>query len=1057
MKRLALVLAAMTTVMFACKQEIPEKPEEKTLDVFKPVQNEFVLVKGETAQVELESSIALKELEIDWLSSDTKVVSVSDGGLITAKSEGEAEVTAIVNKYGNEAVVKVTVAAVKVEISPASDTLAIADKLKFTTLVEPKDLPLVWTSSALSVAMVNQEGELTAVGAGIANIKAENEASKAAGASKILVADMKLTTKVASLVELSTSTFKVTTYPPVYDPEIIWESSDPAVATVSPEGVVTAVKAGKTTISATTACKPAIKVSSDLTVSIYQYFSSGEGTEASPFVIKTAAELKKWSDIANGTAPNPKEIDFTKAYFELGADIDMKSTSFAAIPTFSGSFDGKSHVIRNLTISEATANPLGFFREISDARIKDLSLSEINITSTSTTQLYVGSLAGKAENSTITNVDVTGVVVSAGKGTIPLGGSVVVSGGVVGQSTGCTIDGSDLRLYISSQGQYIGGVAGLCYGKTVIKNCKLGKGSELMCLMNNAGGIAGAILEETEVSDCECHGAVKGKYAMVGGIVGQVFCGSVKNCLVSSSASVLGDVGNATAADSYAGVGGVVGKINVTSTSKKAVIENCSVYCDVTANDTIGGIVGFTASAIDVPTAIVNCLYSGKLTALYKNNYAYSLAGGIVGWAGNPANAVLYIANCACIVKGIVTNIVAATSGCVGGLFGYSQNKNDITSCYSTITADQIVTTDGAQIATTSMANYGGLAGRSAGNASGNEYNQCYYSSAVKAVGMGASSQTLDNAYAVESLKEASVKTGLESGSSAFNARSLGFTASSWTTNTDGYFVPSTVKPDTNPGGGTPLKVSLIGDSISTFNGYLPTGYNTFYPTGDVVSASQTYWYRLIYNNMQNAVLEKNIAWTGTLVTRSLNTAMASQHWYGHDFNARFIKDGMGNPDVILVHGGTNDVSSRGYNEAQVKLYKSLATNGSAYPSDAEFAEVFAVVDAAATRVQLEALPDTTFVEAYTKLIALIHQQYPSAKVVMLIGDYLPEGARQSVLKIAAHYNSLYGYRVVDFVASNGFQSSKYITKATGCHPDSNGFKWMADQIYKEVGSYIEQ
>lgn len=39
------------------------------------------------------------------------------------------------------------------------------------------------------------------------------------------------------------------------------------------------------------------------------------------------------------------------------------------------------------------------------------------------------------------------------------------------------------------------------------------------------------------------------------------------------------------------------------------------------------------------------------------------------------------------------------------------------------------------------------------------------------------------------------------------------------------------------------MNIAFYGDSISTFSGYVPTGYSTAYPNGDVQSVEQTWWY----------------------------------------------------------------------------------------------------------------------------------------------------------------------------------------------------------------------
>lgn len=195
-------------------------------------------------------------------------------------------------------------------------------------------------------------------------------------------------------------------------------------------------------------------------------------------------------------------------------------------------------------------------------------------------------------------------------------------------------------------------------------------------------------------------------------------------------------------------------------------------------------------------------------------------------------------------------------------------------------------------------------------------------------------------------------------------------------------------------------RISVIGDSISTFRGFVPSGYSCHYPTSDhdLTSVSQTYWYRLAHDLMSDARIERNISFSGTAVARTTDPAYASQAWYGNDFCARFIaQGGVGQPDIVLIHGGTND-----YAHNVDPLAPGLPIQSAEAPSEAALAELFAAADAAATRAEIEALDDTTFCTAYIKLLRLLKERYPDVKIVCIIGDYLSTGIERSTLAIAA-------------------------------------------------------
>ena len=280
-----------------------------------------------------------------------------------------------------------------------------------------------------------------------------------------------------------------------------------------------------------------------------------------------------------------------------------------------------------------------------------------------------------------------------------------------------------------------------------------------------------------------------------------------------------------------------------------------------------------------------------------------------------------------------------------------------------------------------------------------------------------------------------------------------------------------------------PLRVSLLGDSISSYEGYIPSvltqlnGGQTaaYYPAkGSLTDVSQTYWYKLIYEKMDNAVLDMNNSWRGTMVTRRVE-----EGYEDRDYSARCALYGLGKPDVVFIHGGTNDCTTHsdsylyrpGMYRADLflsetfldkfsdgflsEVYEAESYKGMApatLPSDEDFNKVYGIAEAADTWDEILALEDRSFIHAYVKLLNMIHFQYSKAKVVMIIGDELTQQAQEALLKIAVHYEAKYGYKYVNF-----FPLAEYITPTNNAHPDANGFTFMANTIYNQVGTYIEK
>lgn len=97
-------------------------------------------------------------------------------------------------------------------------------------------------------------------------------------------------------------------------------------------------------------------------------------------------------------------------------------------------------------------------------------------------------------------------------------------------------------------------------------------------------------------------------------------------------------------------------------------------------------------------------------------------------------------------------------------------------------------------------------------------------------------------------------------------------------------------------------KVSVLGDSYSTFQGHNPEGYAPFYPNdrNDVTEVAQTWW--SLYIKAMGYELDQNNSWGGTTIC---NTGYGHRDVTATSFNARASM--LGNPDIIFLFGGTND------------------------------------------------------------------------------------------------------------------------------------------------------
>jgi len=94
--------------------------------------------------------------------------------------------------------------------------------------------------------------------------------------------------------------------------------------------------------------------------------------------------------------------------------------------------------------------------------------------------------------------------------------------------------------------------------------------------------------------------------------------------------------------------------------------------------------------------------------------------------------------------------------------------------------------------------------------------------------------------------------------------------------------------------------LSILGDSISTFQGYIPEGNEIYYPKegNDVMKVEETWWHLLLQK--QNMKLFMNEAYSGSRISRTGLRPLTSS------FLDEIRQNKLGG-DYIIVFGGTND------------------------------------------------------------------------------------------------------------------------------------------------------
>ena len=291
---------------------------------------------------------------------------------------------------------------------------------------------------------------------------------------------------------------------------------------------------------------------------------TGNGTEAEPFILKTADHLAWFRDYVNTgktsacakIADDVDAIDMSTVCHAADAATNTKELSWDPIGNsdnkYQGTFDGNGKTIRNLYIN-STIRYKGFFGYAVDCRIKNITFDNAKV---KTTDVYgTGILAGAFEKGTIENIKIL---------------------------ANCSVEGTENT----------GGIAGAGAGNII--NCE---NRAMVNGTNKVGGIVGNCYDNT-ISSCANYGAVTGTGYAVGGMVGYFNSGTMQNS--ANYGDISGD----------ALLGNLIGYANICN------INNVLGVGNITANyaDNNGLIVGYIADASSSASGILAYNSSAKMT-----------------------------------------------------------------------------------------------------------------------------------------------------------------------------------------------------------------------------------------------------------------------------------------------------------------------------------------------------------------------------------------------------------------------------------------------------------
>ena len=333
-------------------------------------------------------------------------------------------------------------------------------------------------------------------------------------------------------------------------------------------------------------------------------FAGGTGAEEDPYQISSGAELAYLASAVNSGE------SYGDKYFVLTKDIDLNGLSWTPIANsfsdalfggsdysmFSGNFDGKGHMISNLTIGTASTpaegDVFGLF----------------------------GAADGKISNVNLNHVSINGVAKKVS------GYAIGLTGGLAGSASGgienCHVTDLSINMTTPENGNaaayWIGGLVGAFDGTQGIKECSVSGNINEASGKGSIGGLIGELGEASEISysradvSLDVEANARGG-ADVGGFIGKGNGNKneetvIKNCYAT---------GNVTGGSYIGGFAGSLWGLN---------IKNCYATGNVTqAVASMASFVGTDASAGYGYGSVKNCYSTGSVIGTVAYRYAFAM------------------------------------------------------------------------------------------------------------------------------------------------------------------------------------------------------------------------------------------------------------------------------------------------------------------------------------------------------------------------------------------------------------------------------------------------
>lgn len=281
--------------------------------------------------------------DVTWESSKKDVATVEQDGTVKAVGAGEATIKVTAQDgSGKYAECKVTVSAptkpvTNISLNKTELKLEVSGTEKLEATVEPSDASnkdVTWSSSNETVATV-ADGTVTAKAEGTATITVTTAEGNHQATCTVTVTPKTVQISdiqvqgTASLYVGDTAKLTATVQPTnATNPNVTWDSQNKDIATVTPDGTVTALKAGAATITAT--AQDGSGISGSFAVTVQQADTTAlkaKMTEAQKLWNETAVSAQNGADVppTKNWVPAQKQKDDLKAVMDAAQTVLTKA------------------------------------------------------------------------------------------------------------------------------------------------------------------------------------------------------------------------------------------------------------------------------------------------------------------------------------------------------------------------------------------------------------------------------------------------------------------------------------------------------------------------------------------------------------------------------------------------------------------------------------------------------------------------------------------------------------------------------------------------------------